>query len=112
MKQFVISFPNEYTEKILAELTDKMGFLYDRNMFLIAWNERDIKSTNNLIRIGTRNRFICVDCNDRDWIFNMVVRCNNDEANSIKELLLEWDNKIRMEYHQKHRECGYISHIN
>lgn len=44
---------------------------------------------------------ICIDCNDKDWIFPLVVKCQERLAPKLKETMLKWDNLIREEYAQK-----------
>lgn len=44
---------------------------------------------------------ICIDCNDNDWIYPLVVQCHEAEADVIKKIMLKWDNFIREEYGQE-----------
>lgn len=101
MVQYEMCFTNEYTEEIIVDLAREMHLPYLREDFLIAWNERDTHSPKNLFMIKDKARFICINCNDRDWIFSLVVVCDESEADTIKKVMLNWDNMIREEYNQE-----------
>lgn len=73
MVQYEICFANEFAEEVIIELTKEMQLPYLREDFLIAWDERDKHSTKNIFMIKDKERFICVDCNDRDWLFGLVL---------------------------------------
>ena len=47
---------------------------------------------------------LCVDCNDKDYIFPLVAICQEKDANKLNAAILEWDNKNKKEYKQKLRE--------
>ena len=101
MVQYEICFANEFAEEVIMELTKEMQLPYLREDFLTAWNERNMRSPRNLYIARKKDRLICLDCNDRDWLFTLVVICNENEAESIKRIILEWDNRSREEYGQK-----------
>ena len=67
----------------------------------VAMQERDRNSLNNLLLLKSELGCICIDCNDKDWIFPLVVICQDGVAAKIKQIMLKWDNLIREEYGQK-----------
>lgn len=68
---------------------------------MVAMQERDKSSPNNLYMLGEKENIICIDCNDRDWIFPLIVICQEKDAGAIKAVMLKWDNLIREEYGQE-----------
>ncbi len=120
MVQYEICFTNEYTQEIIEDLAREMHLPYSHDAILRAINERDMHSPQNVVFIGEKERFICVDCNDKDWIYPIVVRCTEKEAIKIKNILLQWDTAIRIEYNQQlqddlenrlGKEYSWINHI-
>lgn len=101
MVQYEICIANEYAEDVIMELTKAMQLPYLREDFLTAWNERNKRSSRNLYITRKKDRLICLDCNDRDWLFTLVVICNENEAEFIKRIILKWDNRCREEYGQE-----------
>ncbi len=101
MVQYEMCFANEFAEDVIMELTKEMHLPYLREDFLTAWNERNTRSSRNLYIARKKDRLICLDCNDRDWLFTLVVICNENEAEFIKRIVLKWDNRSREEYGQE-----------
>lgn len=97
MVQYEICFANEYAEEVIIELTKEMQLPYLREDFLT----RNMCSPRNLYIARKKDRLICLDCNDRDWLFTLVVICNENEAEFIKRIILKWDNRSREEYGQE-----------
>ena len=60
-----------------------------------------MRSPRNLYIARKKERLICLDCNDRDWLFALVVICNENEAGLIKRIILKWDNRSREQYGQE-----------
>jgi len=101
MVQYEMYFTNEYVEEILHDLTSIMNLDVDNKDIEAAMQERDKSSRNNLLVIEKNGNTVCVDCNDKDWIFPLVVKCQEKYADAVKESMLKWDNLIREEYGQE-----------
>ena len=101
MVQFEMYFTNEYVNEILIDLANTMELRFQANDVEKAMQERDKQSKNNILLVKKDKRFICIDCNDKDWIFPLIVRCNEDEAQKVKDIMMKWDNSIREEYDQE-----------
>lgn len=101
MVQFEMYFTNEYVQEIVTDLTKAMGLHLPEEAVEKAMRESDPQSKNNLLLIKKNDRFICIDCNDRDWILPLIVRCDENEAPLLKEIMMSWDKAIREEYAQE-----------
>lgn len=101
MVQYEMYFTNEYVEEILHDLMSIIKIDVKKKDIEVAMQERDKNSQNNLLIFEKNGNIVCIDCNDRDWIFPLVVRCQEVHANAIKEIMLKWDNLIREEYGQE-----------
>ena len=101
MVQYEMYFTNEYVEEMIHELANIMKVDVNEKDIAIAMQERDKHSPNNLYILRENENVICVDCNDRDWIFPLVVKCQEKDAAAIKAVMLKWDNLIREEYGQE-----------
>ncbi len=101
MVQFEMYFTNEYVKEILTDLANTMKLCFQEEDVEKAMQERDKQSKNNILLVKRDKRFICVDCNDKDWIFPLIVRCDEYEAQKVKEIMMKWDNSIREEYEQE-----------
>lgn len=101
MQQFEMYFTNEYLKELVAELADAMGLPFEEAEAERAVRERDTKSSNNILFVKKGQCFICVDCNNRDWIFPLVARCDESQAGKVKEIMMKWDKLIREEYAQE-----------
>lgn len=102
--QYEMCFANEYLEEIVQDLSRVMHLKAEREKMQKARRERDIESLDNLLLLGGEEEFICVDCNDRDWIFPLVVRCREWRSDEIRAVMQDWDDSIRREYGQKTAE--------
>ena len=94
-------FTNEYTEEILDELTKIFNTKYDKASLERAVNESDILSPNNVFRMNINDNRIVIDCNNKDWIYSLIVITNESFANEVSKTMLKWDNYIRKEYEQE-----------
>lgn len=101
MIQYEMYFTNEYVDEILSDLVNVMGLYYENEEIKKAIGERDKQSKNNILLIKKENRFICIDCNDKDWIFPLIVRCNEKESEIVRTIMMKWDKTIREEYDQE-----------
>lgn len=101
MIQYEMYFSNEYIEEILDDLVVIMNLHIEKKDIDVAMQERDRNSLNNLLLLKSELGCICIDCNDKDWIFSLVVICQDGVAAKIKQIMLKWDNLIREEYGQK-----------
>lgn len=99
--QYEMYFTNEYLEEIVADFATALNLKYDEKDLEAASEERSMRSLNNIFVIKREGCFLCTDCNDRDYIFPLIVRCQDNDADKIKESMLKWDNKIREEYYQE-----------
>ena len=101
MVQYEMYFTNEYTKEILYDLEKVMSLHIEETRIEKAIREKDKNSQNNLFFLKENGQFICVDCNDNDWIFPLVVICDEKIQNEVKEVMLRWDHFIREEYAQE-----------
>ena len=101
MVQYEMYFTNEYVEEIVNELANIMKLDFKERDITVAMQERDIYSLNNLLILKNDVSTICIDCNDKDWIFPLVVKCQEEDADAVKTIMLKWDNLIREEYGQE-----------
>ena len=100
MVQYEMYFPNEYLEEILNDLAAIMRLDIEKKAIDVAMQERNFSSLNNLLILRKDGDIICVDCNDRDFIFPLVVICQEKYADAVNECMLKWDNSCRREYDQ------------
>lgn len=115
MLQYEMYFTNEYLFDIIDEISDLMGINYDKDKLSRAFEVDDTQSVENLFivhNIINPEYFICVDCNNKDWIYPLVVRCSISQKDSVNRCMLQWDNKIREEYGQKLTESINDSYNN
>lgn len=101
MVQYEMYFTNEYLEDIISDLAVIMELNVEKKVIDVAMQERDKRSLNNLLLLKNESGCICIDCNDNDWIFPLVVKCQERVADKIKAIMIKWDNLIRVEYGQK-----------
>ena len=101
MVQYEMFFTNEYIEEIVTDLGNAMQINFSLQDVDRAMQERDKHSVNNVLFLKKGEQFIWIDCNDKDWIFPLVVRCDEQEKEKVKEIMMKWDNLIRAEYNQK-----------
>lgn len=101
MVQYEMYFTNEYIEEILYDLVEILELHVKKKDIDAAMQERNRNSQNNLLLLKSELGCICIDCNDKDWIFPLVVRCQERVADKIKEIMLKWDSLLREEYGQK-----------
>lgn len=101
MVQFEMYFTNEYVEEIIRELANIMKLGVKENDIAVAMQEIDKNSARNLYILRENENTICIDCNDKDWIFPLVVKCQEENADEVKAVMLKWDNLIRKEYGQE-----------
>ena len=101
MVQYEMSFTTEYIEEILYDLAGVMKLTLKKEKIDKAMNERNKNSLNNLFLLRKDENIICIDCNDKDWIFPLVVICQEIYADVVKKTMLKWDNLIREEYAQE-----------
>lgn len=101
MVQYEMYLANEYIEEILCDLASIMKLDVEKRAIEAAMRERDKNSPNNLLSIQKNGNMVCIDCNDKDFIFPLVVKCQEIYADAVKESMLKWDNLIRQEYGQE-----------
>lgn len=101
MVQYEMYFTNEYVEEILHDLMSIIKIDVEKDDIQAAMQERDKNSQKNLLIFEKDGNIVFIDCNDRDWIFPLVVRCQEIYADEIKEIMLKWDDLIREEYGQE-----------
>ncbi len=101
MKQFEMYFANEYTEEIMSELSKKMDIHYEDETLKAAILERDLSSLKNIFDVSNGKNRLVLDCNNKDYIYSLVVLCDDNRSEEIEQIMLEWDNRIREEYGQE-----------
>ena len=101
MVQYEMYFTNEYIEEIVYDLAGEMELEVVEKDIETAMQERDKYSESNLYTLRKENNLICIDCNDNDWIYPLVVQCHEAKADAVKKIMLKWDNLIREEYGQE-----------
>lgn len=107
MVQYEMWFTNEYIEEILDDIAPIMKVHHKQQDIDAAMQDRDYNSLNNLLILKSELGCICIDCNDKDWIFPLIVICQDEVAAKVKEIMLKWDHSIREEYGQKIPEDIY-----
>ena len=99
--QFEMYFANEYLEEIVADFAKILNLKYDEKDLEIASKSLRVHGLENVVLIQREGCLLCIDCNFKDFIYPLVVMCQDSDANKIKAAMLEWDNKIREEYYQE-----------
>jgi len=102
--QYEMFFTNEYIFELIKELSQIMHIEYNESMVMRAFKCIDNASKESIFiarNVDDYSLFICVDCNNKDWIYPLIVRCNEITNIAVNECMLRWDNKIREEYGQK-----------
>lgn len=102
--QYEMCFAGEYLEEIVRDLCAVMPLMMPEGSIRRARRERDLNSLRNLLLLGGEEEFICVDCNDRDWIFPLVVRCRTGYADEVRAVMQRWDKSVRLVYGQSASE--------
>lgn len=101
MIQYEINFDNGFTEDFLYELAKTLKLDFVKETLQKAIDERDTNSPNNVYILRGEDSCICMDCNDRDWLFGITVLCQEKDADQVKAVMLKWDNISRGECGQK-----------
>ncbi len=101
MVQYEMYFTNEYTKEILHDLAEVMDLYIEETSIEKALLEKDKSSQNNLFLLKGKGQFVCVDCNNNDWVFPLIVICDEKIQNEVRVVMLRWDNLIREEYNQE-----------
>ncbi len=94
-------FTNEYTEEIINDLANVFNVIYDKNLLYKAIKENDKDSLNNIFILNLNKGCIIVDCNNRDWIYSLIVISPDSFSEQVCKTMLKWDNQIREEYGQE-----------
>lgn len=105
MKQYEMYFTNEYTVEIIDELMDIFGVSYDKRLLQCAIEEMDNNSINNLFILNMTKGCLIVDCNNKDWIYSLIVISDDAYADMVINTMFKWDNEIREEYGQEINLC-------
>ncbi|MBA4538763.1 hypothetical protein H1Z61_16925 [Bacillus aquiflavi] len=104
MRQYEMYFTNEYLLEIMDDISTIMKIDYDREKLLKSYESENIGNIDNLFVARDANNpeyFICVDCDNKDWIYPLVVRCSEKQQDCVNKCMLQWDNNIREEYGQE-----------
>lgn len=101
MYQYEICIANEYCELLVPELAHEMGVFFDELLYKNTVYERDSKSLDNIFILSNQECTVYVDCNNRDWLYGVVVIGEGEENKQIADILIRWNTKCRMEYGQK-----------
>ncbi|MGC6768494.1 hypothetical protein [Enterococcus sp. LJL51] len=102
MYQYEIYFANDYLFEIMTDLSQIMGIKYDNDKLQKVFKFKEKNNAENLFISYEENRqyFICIDCDNVDWIYPLIVRCSVKQHEGVNKCMLEWDNRIREEYGQ------------
>ncbi len=96
LRQYSITFPSDYSEKIAADVGKIMNIQVDTEMIhKMIWTDRSKQGEENICLFkDTKDErcFILLDCNPFDWIFSMSVRCTIDSSEKVSEVMLYWLN--------------------
>jgi len=96
LRQYSITFPCDYSEKIAVDVDKVMNIQVDTDMIhKIIWTDLRKKGEENIcffIDAKDERSFILLDCNPGDWIYSMIVRCTIDNSEKVSEVLLNWFN--------------------
>ena len=101
VKQYEMYFTNEYTEEIIDEIADTLNVKYDKDLLYGAIKENDKTSLNNIFILNTNEGCVIVDCNNKDWIYSLIIISIDSLAEEVCKVMLKWDNDIREEYGQE-----------
>ena len=101
MRQYEIFFTNEYASEIVTDIAKILGIKYKEDDLSAAMKEEDKYDKGNLFIISNGDNKLIIDCNNKDWIYPLVVICSDEYGDEVNKLLLKWDNDIRKEYGQK-----------
>ena len=96
-----ICFANEYTEKIIEELSLVMELKYDANKLNKAIHARWSRNPENLYIDRNEKCWVCIDCSNADWLYSISVVGKNEYFEIVEKVLLKWDTISRKEYNQK-----------
>jgi hypothetical protein len=101
--QYEICFPNEYTKDLLKDVGSLMKMSIDMD-YLENILKNDGKPGSQCVAIFRNienDEFILADCQNRDYLYGLVVRCNQTNNELVKSSMLKWDTQFRREYHQE-----------
>lgn len=103
MFQYEMYLTNEYFLEIVKDLSEIMKLEWDEKQARQAFYYDGQGTMKNLfISYGEdRQYFICVDCDNKDWLYPLVVRCSKAQKEQINQKMLQWDNQMREEYGQE-----------
>lgn len=101
MYQYEISIAVEYCELLVPDLAHELGVFFDELLYKKAVYERDSKSLDNIFILSNQECTVYINCNNRDWLYSVVVVGKGQENRQIADILIKWDTKCRMEYGQK-----------
>lgn len=103
MFQYEMYLTNEYFLEIVKDLSEIMKLEWDEKQALQAFcYDAQEKIKNLFISYGEgRQDFICVDCDNKDWLYPLVVRCSDTQQEQVNQKMLQWDNQMREEYGQE-----------
>lgn len=90
---------------LLKRAYDVFNVKYDKDLLYRAIKENDKTSLNNVFVLNTNEGCIIVDCNNRDWIYSIVVISIDSLAEEVYKIMLKLDNDIRAEYGQEPVLC-------
>lgn len=106
MYQYEICIAVEYCELLVSDLAHELGVFFDEQKYKKAMYERDSKSLDNLFIFSNQECTVYVDCNNRDWLYSVIVMGEGKENKKIEDILTKWNTKCRIEYGQK--VYGYL----
>lgn len=101
MYQYEISIAVEYCELLVPDLAHELGVFFDELLYKKAVYERDSKSLDNIFILSNQECTVYINCNNRDWLYSVVVVGQGQENRQVADILIKWDTKCRMEYGQK-----------
>lgn len=101
MKQFELGVPGEYLKDLLEEVSVASGIAIDYEKVKEAANNNGEPGENCVCIFRKNDSFILVDVQNIDWLKGFVIRCEDDIANTVKDIVLKWDVIARKQYHQE-----------
>ncbi|MGE5417104.1 MAG: hypothetical protein ACM3UZ_10270 [Acidobacteriota bacterium] len=104
MKQYECCLPGEYLGDISYELSTKMAIDIDYGIIEETAKNDGEPGEQCLAIFRKGESFVLMDLRSIDWLYAIVVRCEDDISEDVKAVMLKWDIEARKHYHQETRD--------
>lgn len=99
--QYEAMIPEDYSKFAVEKMTKIMKVEFDINKYNRAIRNEEYTSPECICVFRDQNndeRFVMLDTNGPNFVYDIVIRCTEEEHEFIKKSLLETVNYIRKEY--------------